>query len=187
MSTTSFLGAKRRRNGSKPECTEYMKGKDAWRRLRLLRAVTGEKMLVGIMSTTSFLGVKRRRNGSKPRYMEGKDAWRSLRLLRAVAEKKMRGEIMRFSCDQWGLKQEHNKCLIAGLPVETAGVMRDVLILHTLRVFRLTSVSVSLRFEKQWNGRASHDHFCVALLLEMMWSIESQKNYWQRSKGQIKL
>ena len=123
------------------------------------------------MSTTSFLGVKRRRNGSKPRYMEGKDAWRSLRLLRAVAEKKMRGEIMRFSCDQWGLKQEHNKCLIAGLPVETAGVMRDVLILHTLRVFRLTSVSVSLRFEKQWNGRASHDHFCVALLLEMMWSI----------------
>ena len=124
---------------------------------------------------------------NKAEYMEGKDAWRSLRLLRAVAEKKMRGEIMRFSCDQWGLKQEHNKCLIVGLPVETAGVMWDVLILHTLRVFRLTSVSVSLRFEKQWNGRASHDHFCVALLLEMMWSVESQKNYWQRSKGQIKL
>ncbi len=29
MSTTSFLGVKRRRNGSKPECTEYVKGKDA--------------------------------------------------------------------------------------------------------------------------------------------------------------
>ena len=28
MSTTSFLGVKRRRNGSKPECTEYVKGKD---------------------------------------------------------------------------------------------------------------------------------------------------------------